>query len=176
MPAGATAAAADRSGDPLHRKERFTLNMGRRQMRLMYPVLLAATVTLAACGRKPDSARAAAADTSSMMAAAPMTMAGMDLLPGMRAHLDSVAAMPPTQMAAMMPGHGGLVTHMLDAMGADMRGKNMQQSSAWTVLSDSVRRDLADMPKLSGNGLTTHMQAHAARMQRLMVMHEGMVH
>lgn len=43
----------------------------------------------------------------------------------------------------MMPAHEGLVIRMLDAMGADMRGKNMQ--------------------------------AHAARMQRVMAMHEGMM-
>lgn len=144
-------------------------------MRLMYPVLIVAMATLAACGTKPDAADAPAADTSHMMAAAPMTMAGMGMLPGMRAHMDSVAAMPPTQMAAMMPAHEALVARTMDAMGADMRGKDMQPSSAWTALSDSVRRDLADMPKLSGKGLTTAMQAHAARMQRMMVMHEGMM-
>ncbi|MBA2291464.1 MAG: hypothetical protein H0W15_03295 [Gemmatimonadales bacterium] len=142
---------------------------------MMYPVLMVAMVTLAACDSKPDSADAPAADTSHMMAAAPMTMAGMGMLPGMRAHLDSVAAMPPTQMAAMMPAHEGLVTRMMDAMGTDMRGKGMQPSPAWTALSDSVRQDLAEMPKLSGKGLTTSLQAHAARMQRMMVMHEGMM-
>jgi len=141
----------------------------------MYPVLMAAMVTLAACDRKPDAAQAPAADTVSMMAAAPMTMAGMDLLPGMRAHMDSVAAMPPTRMAAMVPAHEGLVTRMLDAMGADMRGMNMQPITAWTVLSDSLRRDLAEMPTLSGGRLTTHMQAHAVRIQRMMAMHEGMM-
>lgn len=144
-------------------------------MRLMYPVLMVAMVTLAACDSKPESADAPAADTSHMMATAPMTMAGMGMLPGMRAHMDSVAAMPPTQMADMMPAHEGLVTGMMEAMGADMRGMDMQPNPAWTALSDSVRQDLADMPKLAGQALTTSMQAHAGRMQRMMVMHEGMM-
>ena len=98
------------------------------------------------------------------------------MIPQMRVHLDSIGSLQSTQMVTMMPAHQALASQMMDAMGADMRGRNMQPDAAWTALADSVRHDLTDLPGLSGEGLTTRMQAHVARMQRMMGMHEGMMH
>ncbi|MEO8140099.1 MAG: hypothetical protein ABI742_10650 [Gemmatimonadota bacterium] len=148
-------------------------------MRTIQAVVAAAVVTLAACGKRPESAQTATADSArgmgDMQAGMP-GMPGMQMIPQMRVHLDSIGSMQPTQMVTMMPAHQRLATSMLDAMGADMRGRNMQPNAAWTALGDSVRGDLADMPGLSGPTLTTRMQAHIARMQHMMVMHEGMMH
>ena len=52
----------------------------------------------------------------------------------------------------------------------------MQPDAAWIGLGDSLRRDLADLPGLSGVALKARMQVHVARMQRMMVMHQGMMH
>jgi len=145
-------------------------------MRAIQAVLAAAVVTLAACGKKPDAAQAPAADSAGSMGNMGMAMPGMQMMPLMRAHLDSVAAMQPSQMAAEMPAHQVLASRMMDAMGGDMRGRSMQPDSAWTALADSVRRDLAALPGLTGEGLRIRMQAHAAQMQRLMLTHEGMMH
>jgi len=43
------------------------------------------------------------------------------------------------------------------------------------TLSDSLRRDLADLPGLMGSALTARMQAHIGRLRRMMAMHEGMM-
>jgi len=93
----------------------------------------------------------------------------------MRVHLDSIGSMQPTQMLTMMPAHQALASRMMDAMGSDMRGRNMQSTAAWMVLGDSLRGDLSAMPALTGQVLSTRMQAHVARMQRMMVMHQGMM-
>ncbi|MEP7346668.1 MAG: hypothetical protein ABI877_15460 [Gemmatimonadaceae bacterium] len=147
-------------------------------MRTIHTVLAVAVVTLAACGKKPEAANATADSTTANMNGMGMGMAmqGMQMAPMMRSHLDSVASMQPAQMAAMMPSHQELTTRMMDAMGADMRGKNMQPDAAWTALGDSLRRDLDEMRGLSGDSLKSRMMAHVARMQRMMVMHEGMMH
>ena len=65
---------------------------------------------------------------------------------------------------------------MLDAMGSDMTMMNMRPDSAWTALTDSVKRDLADLPWLSGRALETRLTAHADRMRRLLTMHRAMMH
>lgn len=144
-------------------------------MRAIHGALAIAMIALAACGKKQEAAQAPAAGTAGTMGGMQMTMQGMQMMPLMRAHLDSLGAMQPAQMATMMAAHQGLASHMMDAMGADMRGRNMMPDAAWTALGDSVRKDLADLPGLTGAALTTRMQAHIGRMQRMMTMHEGMM-
>lgn len=141
-------------------------------MRVIHGALAIAMVTLAACGKKQEAAQPPAADAAGNMGGMQM---GMQMMPMMRAHLDSLGAMQPAQMASMMAAHQGLASHMMDAMGADMRGRNMMPDAAWTALGDSLRQDLAAMPGLSGATLKTRMQAHIGRMQRMMTMHEGMM-
>ena len=140
-------------------------------MRTRYWELSLAIGMLAACGNKSEAPPAA--DSAGAMGG--MAMQGMQMMPGMLAHLDSMAAMPLEGMAAMMAGHQDLASRMMDAMGADMRGMNMPPDSAWTALSDSLRRDLAEMPGLSGGPLGLRMEAHIARMRRMMAMHRGMM-
>jgi len=141
-------------------------------MRSMHSVLTLVAIALAACGRKQQAAQAPAADSAAGMQ---MAMQGMQMMPLMRAHLDSLGAMESAQMAAAMTGHQDLASRMMDAMGADMRGMNMQPDSAWAALADSVRQDLADLPGQTGVALETRMQAHIARVRRMLVMHEGMM-
>lgn len=144
-------------------------------MRVMHGVLAGAAIMLAACGKKPEAAQAPAADTARTMGGMQMPVQGMQIVAMMPAHLDSLATMAPTQMTAMMAAHEVLASRMMDAMGADMRGMNIESDSAWTALGDSLRRDLAELPGLSDGSLTTRMQAHIGRMRRMMAMHEGMM-
>lgn len=136
--------------------------------------MLVAVLAGSACGRKP-AAPAAAGGGPGAMGGMRMTMQGMGMMPMMRAHLDSVAMMSPAQMAAMMATHQDLASRMMDAMGADMRGMNMKPDSAWAALGDSLRQDLAELPGLSGEALKGRMQAHLARMRRMMATHQGMM-
>lgn len=127
---------------------------------------------LAACGRKPEPAKTPT-DTAGSMAG--MAMQGMQMMPMMQAHLDSMAEMPAAQMAGMMAAHQDIASRMMDAMGADMRGMHMAPDSAWTALADSVRRDLAEVPGLSGDALKSRMEAHIERMRRMMARHREMM-
>jgi hypothetical protein len=143
-------------------------------MRMMHWKLALATGILASCGRKPEPAQTPA-DTAGQASGMQMNMQGMQMMPMMRAQLDSMAAMRPEQMAAMMAAHQDRASRMMDAMGADMRGMNMAPDSAWTALSDSLRQDLAALPGLSGEPLRSRMEAHLGRMRRLMAMHQGIM-
>ena len=102
-------------------------------------------------------------------------MGGAAMMPLMRAHMDSLVRMTPEQMSAAMAAHDRMMSQMMDRMGADMRSMNMSADAGWNALVDSVKADLADLPALQGTELSTHMTAHAARVQRLMGMHEGMM-
>lgn len=144
-------------------------------MRILHRELALAIGMLAACGRKPEASQAAATDSTAESSGPQMALPGMQMMPMMRAHGDSLAAMKPEQMAAMMTAHQDLASRMVDAMGADMRAMNVPPDSAWTALSDSVRRDLADLPALSGGALTGRMLAHIERVRRMMALHERMM-
>lgn len=133
---------------------------------------LMAISLFAACSRKPEPA-GTPSDTAGSMAGMPMQ--GIQMMPMMQAHLDSMAAMRPEQMAAMMAAHQDMASRMMDAMGADMRGMNMRPDSAWTALADSVRRDLAELPGLSGDALKTRMEAHIDRTRRILARHREMM-
>jgi hypothetical protein len=104
-----------------------------------------------------------------------MNMPGMQMMSGMRAHMDSTMRMSPQQMQAMMAMHQGMMSQMMDGMGADMRGMRMSGTPEWTALTDSVKQDLAELPNLKGQALSTRMRAHADRVRRLIELHEKMM-
>jgi hypothetical protein len=52
---------------------------------------------------------------------------------------------------------------------------NMTVDPAWSALTDSVKRDLADLPGLKGTALVGRMREHQRRMGRLMAAHEQMM-
>lgn len=151
-------------------------------MRISYWALMVGALAIAGCSKGGDHA-GRAPDTAGMMGhmdsggtgMGAMPMQGMAMMGAMRAHMDSLAGMSPQQMQAMMVTHQALMSQMLDAMGADMRGMKMSGSPAWTALTDSVKRDLAELPSLKGQELAARMRAHAARVERLMAMHQGMM-
>jgi hypothetical protein len=104
-----------------------------------------------------------------------LPMRSMQMMPQMRAHMDSMSRMSPEQMRGMMATHEGMMSRMMDGMGADMRGMNMSATAEWSALTDSVKEDLAELPNLKGQELTARMRAHDERVKRLMAMHEQMM-
>jgi hypothetical protein len=111
----------------------------------------------------------------SMQMSGNMGMAGPNMMPMTRAHMDSMMRMSPGQMSATMAAHDRMMSQMLDRMGADMRSMKMSGDARWNSLVDSVKADLAELPGLHGNKLSARMKAHADRVQRLLAMHEGMM-
>jgi hypothetical protein len=150
--------------------------------------LVMGALALAGCSKGSERA-AAGRDTGGMMGPMDsgmrmgdsgmpmggMNMQGMQMMAGMRAHMDSMMAMSPQQMQSMMSTHEAMMSRIMDAMGADMRGMKMSGSPEWNALTDSVKQDLADLPTLKGQALSARMRAHAERVKRLMGMHEKMM-
>ena len=157
-------------------------------MKAHYMTVIAALLASAACN-KPKEAPAADSpggmtmDSSKMRGMAMDSgrmdgMSGMDqssMMPMMQAHMDSMVKMSPEQMSAMMAGHEGKMSQMMDQMGGQMRQMKMSETPGWSALTDSVKQDLADLPGLKGQALSTRMRAHAERMKRLMAMHQQMM-
>jgi hypothetical protein len=159
-------------------------------MRRSHWAVLVGVLTLAGCGGGGDRAERSP-DTGGMMgkmdsgamghmdsggmAMGSMEMQGMQMMPQMRAHMDSMARMSPQQMQAMMAMHQEMMSRMMDGMGADMRNMKMSGTPEWTALADSVKQDLAELPNLKGQELAARMRGHADRVTRLLAMHEKMM-
>lgn len=144
--------------------------------------LLVGALVLGGCGgsgdragQAPDSAGMMGHMDSGGMGMGGMPMRGMQMMPQMRAHLDSMGRMSPGQMQAMMAMHQSMMSQMMDGMGSDMRGMSMAATPDWTALTDSVKTDLAELPTLKGQALSARMRDHAGRVKRLIGMHETMM-
>ena len=137
-------------------------------------VFLAGLLALA-CGDRRAEEQGAAPGMEAMPGMGAMRMQSDSLMPRMRMHLDSLVAMAGQVAPGMLSAHEALASEMLDAMGSDMTMMNMRPDSAWTALADSVKRDLADLPALSGRSLEARLRAHVERMRRLLAIHEQMM-
>ena len=154
-------------------------------MRSMLWILSVGAIAVAACkGGERPAERAQPAGQQPMggmsmdsmqMGGNRMGMAGPGMMPMMRAHMDSMMRMSPGQMSAMMAAHDRMMSQMMDRMGADMLSMKMSGDAKWNSLVDSVKADLAELSGLQGKELSARMKAHADRVQRLLVMHEGMM-
>ncbi len=150
-------------------------------MRISHWALVVGGLAIAGCGGGDE--RAEGDDAVGMMGhmdsarmdMGGMPMQGMQMMPQMRAHMDSMMRMSPQQMQAMMARHQSLMSQMMDRMGADMRGMKMSVTREWTALTDSVKQDLAELQDLEGEALSTRMRAHTDGVRRLLAMHESMM-
>ena len=140
----------------------------------MKHLLALSLLLITACGKAEQNKTDSAAQDSGM-GGMQMSMQGMQMIPAMRAHLDSLGSMTPEQIGSGMEAHQDLASRTMDAMGADMRGMGMSPDSAWSSLADSLRQDLAELSGLSGEALKSRMEAHAGRLRRMMGMHEAMM-
>jgi hypothetical protein len=151
-------------------------------MKEVYLTISLSLLASAACNKPPKPIPAAEShqgmvrvmDTGPM---APRSTGnnGMGMMLMMQAHVDSMAKMTPEQMTRTMARHERMMSQMMDQMGGEMRQMRMAETPAWRALADSVRQDLAELPSLSGNALSSRMQAHAQRVGRLIAMHKRMI-
>jgi hypothetical protein len=140
-------------------------------------ILLGLALLLGACGsgEKAEEGMEGMKGMDSAGGMQGMAMPGMQMMPMMRAHMDSMMGRSPAEMQNMMARHQEMMSQMLDGMGTDMRGMNLTGDSAWTALTDSVKRDLAELPGLEGQALQERMRSHNERVGRLLAMHERMM-
>jgi hypothetical protein len=143
-------------------------------MKALNLALIVGLMASAACSKPKEEP---AADSHGGMTMDSSRMHGMSGMgsSGMQAHMDSMMRMSPEQMSRMMTRHERMMSEMMDHMGGEMRQMKMKESRGWNALTDSVRQDLAELPSLRGQALSTRMRAHAARVQRLIASHEQMM-
>jgi hypothetical protein len=143
--------------------------------------LLAVLVAATACsgGEQKDAARPDSADSSAMGSMPGMAHTGgtanEGMLTEMRTHLQGMAGAGSDSLRRMMPMHRQMAANMLQQMGAEMRQMNMKGDTTWSALTDSVRQDLTSMPDVTAQELSDFMEAHRARLQRLMEQHGAMM-
>jgi hypothetical protein len=147
-------------------------------MKALQLVAIVGLLASAACN-KPKEAPAGDSPSGMKMDSGGMRgMSGMGnsgMMPMMQAHTDSMMRMKPEQMAGIMAAHERMMSQMMDQMGSEMRQMKMSETPEWRALTDSVKQDLAELPGLKGQALSTRMRAHAGRVQRLMKAHEQMM-
>lgn len=152
-------------------------------MSAMRWILVLGGIVLAGCGGRDAGEQNDAGEAQGMAGmkmdsngmGGHMGMEGMSMMPMMRGHMDSMMRMSPAQMSQMMALHEGMMSQMMDGMGAEMRRMSMGGNAEWSALTDSVKRDLGDLPGLEGKELSARMQSHAERVRRLLALHEGMM-
>lgn len=101
-------------------------------------------------------------------------MMGSGMMDSMQTHMRMMGNMSADRMKAMLAQHRQMVANLLAQLNGEMRKMNMPPDGRWTMLTDSVRRDLARMPEMSAGELRAFMPEHGARVMRLMEMHRAM--
>ena len=155
-----------------------------RMMRDRYVgALMASFLVALAAGCGPGDRDEEAPSDTTGMAGEMEGMGGMEGMAGMqggmmeqmRGHMDHMAALPADSLQPMLATHRQMVGNMLSRMNREMSQMGMAADTAWDATVDSLRSDLTRMPTMSGQELAPFMQAHHARVMRLMEMHEEMM-
>ena len=97
------------------------------------------------------------------------------LMDSMEQRLGSLEGVSAAQMRTIVPAHSQLVARLLAELDSDMQAMDMAPDAAWRALTDSVRRDLARMPKMEGSELRIFMPDHHRRIDHLMTMHRKLM-
>jgi hypothetical protein len=153
------------------------LTQARTSMKAFHMMVMLVLLAAGACN-KPKDTLAADSQGGMKMDSGMAGMPGMGnsgMMPMMQAHTDSMTRMTPEQMSGMMASHERMMSQMMDQMGGEMRQMKMSETREWSALTDSVKQDLAELPSLKGQALSTRMKAHADRVRRLIASHEGMM-
>lgn len=125
---------------------------------------------LCACGTPESRAPATPADSTAASISHPSPTA-MAMLPGIRAHLDSVAAKP-AMLHAAMASHQAEVRAVVEAMHTDMMAVGMHSDAAYEALADSVVKGSAALGTASGKDFDRLVMEHVDQMRRLAAVYE----
>ncbi len=150
-------------------------------------------VLAAGCGGDDGPAVGDASNSGSVMSAAetlgdtgPMPAMGPDSMRQVwRRHMAMMRGAGPDSARAMMPRHREMVTRMMEMMGTMGGGPGgmgmgrgmgpgmgMGMDSAWIAMRDSLRGDVERMRDMSPEELEAFLEAHDARMRRMLEMLE----
>lgn len=136
------------------------------------PIILALITACAGGGEIHRDAATGSPDTGAVSRAAP-PMTAMPMLPGLRAHLDSVAARP-AMLKDGMSGHRAEVMGVIEAMRADIMAAGMHSDAHYEALADSVVKGSAALGTASGREFDRLVVEHIDQMRRLASVYESM--
>jgi len=74
---------------------------------------------------------------------------------------------PPAVAMGKLPAHEKLVSGMLDNFETRIRAMHVQADPAWSSVIDSVRTDLARLPKMNAEALPGFLPQHLNRVMRI---------
>lgn len=151
---------------------------GTDDQRIVDTAALRATGASLDAPRGADTARHAGAMqgvTESELAKRSKRHMSTAIIDSIEKRLQSLEGISAAQMTTIVPAHGQLVTRLLSELEADMRARNMVPDDAWRALTDSVRRDLARMPKMEGSELRVFMPDHHRRVDHLLTTHRKLM-
>ena len=131
-------------------------------------VIVACSDKAGARGARNDSP---AADSTAASPRADGELKAMPMLPGFRAHLDSLAHTP-AMMRGAMSQHRAEVKHLVDAMHSDMMGLGMPSDPGYEALADSVVKGSLELGSAGGANLNRLVARHVDQLRRLTDVYE----
>ena len=111
------------------------------------------------------------ADSTAASPKAGMELKAMPMLPGFRAHLDSLAHTP-AMMRGAMSEHRAEVKHLVDAMHSDMMELGMPSDPGYMALADSVVKGSQELGSAGGADLNRLVARHVDQLRRLTAVYE----
>ncbi len=158
--------------------------------RRMTIATLIALVSLVACAGTDDMGDGAPLEESSGQGvpmggmdsmAAMGGMAGMgamasgSMMDRMQSHMTMMGRVGEDSLAAVMPMHRQMLANMIAQMNREMRDMGMAPDQEWEATIDSLRSDLRTMPEMTPAEMQSAMEAHHARIDRVIGMHRSMM-
>ena len=147
--------------------------------------LVALSLLLASCGgtgEEVDTAELSAVDTGAMGMPAGGMRGGMTPMAGMGSgrmmadweqHMAAMHGASGDSLRTMMGRHRPMAMRMMETMDGTRGRMGMGADSAWMATRDSLRQDLQRMQGMSPEQMEAFLEAHDARMRRMLEMHGG---
>lgn len=132
---------------------------------------------LASCGggaERPAATADSTARPSASDSRAGMKLEAMAMLPGVRAHLDSLAQSP-RMMRSAGSRYQAEIKNVVDAMNGDMARLGMHSDPAYEALADSVVRGSTALASASGAELERLVARQVEQLRRLSAVYETKV-
>jgi hypothetical protein len=131
-------------------------------------------LALASCGGKAAEKPAAADSAMAPAPPAEMKLVAMAMLPGMRAHLDSLAR-DPSMVRRTGSRPEAMTVRVVNAMLADMSRLGSHSDPAYQALADSVVAGSVELSTAGGKELKQLVARHVDQLRRLSAVYETKV-
>jgi hypothetical protein len=133
-------------------------------------------LALVACSDKGGAAaRTDGSATADSIASPPpvgMELKAMPMLPGFRAHLDTLAHTP-GMMRGLMSQHQANVRDLVAAMHSDMMALGVRSDAEYEALADSVVEGSRKLGSAAGADFNRRVARHIDQLRRLTAMYEA---